>query len=125
MKAFGDATDRFMEIVGCDADYISSGGSYFTAETHIRHVDEVHAGHIIRIETYCAEGAGKKMHLYHQMFEGDRLLATGEHMLVHVSLETRKATLPSEDITDKLTQIAQAHAVLERPDGLGRMVGKK
>jgi len=53
------------------------------------------------------------------------LLATGEHMLVHVSLETRKATLPSEDITDKLTQIAQAHAVLERPDGLGRMVGKK
>jgi carnitine 3-dehydrogenase len=85
----------------------------------------VHAGHIIRIETYCAEGAGKKMHLYHQMFEGDRLLATGEHMLVHVSLETRKATLPSEDITDKLTQIAQAHAVLERPDGLGRMVGKK
>ena len=125
LQAFGDATDRFMEIVGCDADYISSGGSYFTAETHIRHVDEVHAGHIIRIETYCAEGAGKKMHLYHQMFEGDRLLATGEHMLVHVSLETRKATLPSEDITDKLTQIAQAHAVLERPDGLGRMVGKK
>ena len=125
LQAFGDATDRFMEIVGCDADYIASGGSYFTAETHIRHVDEVHAGHVIRIETYCAEGAGKKMHLYHQMFEGDRLLATGEHMLVHVSLETRKATLPSEDITDKLTQIAQAHAVLERPDGLGRMVGKK
>ena len=125
LQAFGDATDRFMEIVGCDADYISSGGSYFTAETHIRHVDEVHAGHVIRIETYCAEGAGKKMHLFHQMFEGDRLLATGEHMLIHVSLETRKATLPSEAITDKLAQIAQAHAVLECPDGLGRMVGKK
>jgi carnitine 3-dehydrogenase len=63
--------------------------------------------------------------LFHQMFEGDRLLATGEHMLIHVSLETRKATLPSEAITDKLALIAQAHAVLERPDGLGRMVGKK
>jgi carnitine 3-dehydrogenase len=33
-----------MEIVGCDAAYIASGGSYFTAETHIRHIDEVHAG---------------------------------------------------------------------------------
>ena len=125
LQAFGDATDRFMEIVGCDADYIASGGSYFTAETHIRHVDEVHAGHVIRIETYCAEGAGKKMHLFHQMFEGDRLLATGEHMLIHVSLETRKATVPAKAIANKLAQIAQAHTILDRPDGLGRMVGKK
>ena len=125
LQAFGDATDRFMEIVGCNADYIASGGSYFTAETHIRHVDEVHAGHVIRIETYCAEGADKKMHLFHQMFEGDRLLATGEHMLIHVSLETRKATLPSEAIAKTLTCIAEAHAALERPEGLGRMVGKK
>ena len=59
-----------MEIVGCDAAYIAAGGSYFTAETHIRHIDEVHAGKVIRVETYCAEGAGKKMHLFHQMFEG-------------------------------------------------------
>ena len=125
LQAFGDATDRFMEIVGCNTDYIASGGSYFTAETHIRHVDEVHAGHVIRIETYCAEGAGKKMHLFHQMFEGSRLLATGEHMLIHVSLETRKATLPSENIADILGRIAQAHSVLPRPEGLGRMVGKK
>ena len=125
LQAFGDATDRFMEIVGCNTDYIASGGSYFTAETHIRHVDEVHAGHVIRIETYCAEGAGKKMHLFHQMFEGSRLLATGEHMLIHVSLETRKATLSSENIADILGQIAQAHSVLPRPEGLGRMVGKK
>jgi len=44
LQAFGDATDRFMELVGCDSDYIESGGSYFTAETHIRYLDEVHAG---------------------------------------------------------------------------------
>ena len=29
LQAFGDATDRMMEIVGCDADYIANGGSYF------------------------------------------------------------------------------------------------
>ena len=125
LQAFGDATDRFMEIVGCNTQYIASGSSYFTAETHIRHVDEVHAGHVIRIETYCVEGAGKKMHLFHQMFEGERLLATGEHMLIHVSLETRKAKLPSEAIADNLKRIARAHSVLVRPEGIGRMVGKK
>ena len=125
LQAFGDATDRFMEIVGCNADYIQSGGSYFTAETHIRHVDEVHAGQLIRIETFCAEGAGKKMHLFHQMFEGERMIASGEHMLIHVSLETRKASVPAPHIVDALERIVKAHAVMPRPDGMGRMVGKK
>lgn len=125
LQAFGDATDRFMEVVGCDADYIATGGSYFTAETHIRHIDEVHAGTIIHIETYCAEVAGKKMHLFHQMFAGDRLLATGEHMLIHVSLETRKASAPSDAVAAKLGEIAATHAALSTPEGLGRAVGRK
>ncbi len=125
LQAFGDATDRFMEIVGCDAQYISTGGSYFTAETHIRHVDEVHAGHEIHIQTFCADGAGKKMHLFHQMFSGDRLLATGEHMLIHVSLETRKASVPGDAVAQKLAKVAGLHSKLTPPDGMGRMVGKR
>ncbi|EET47178.1 carnitine 3-dehydrogenase [Thalassobium sp. R2A62] len=125
LQAFGDATDRFMEIIGCDADYIASGGSYFTAETHIRHIDEVHAGTKIRVETQCLLGEGKKLHLFHRMFDGDRLLATGEHMLIHVSLETRKARAPSDAIAATLGAIAQAHAMLPVPDGAGAAVGKR
>jgi carnitine 3-dehydrogenase len=123
LQAFGDATDRLMEIVGCDADYIASGGSYFTAETHIRHIDEVHAGAKIKIATQVIEGKGKKMHLFHEMYEGDRLLATGEHMLIHVSLETRKASNPAAHIADKLEAIAAIHAQLDRPQGAGAAVG--
>jgi carnitine 3-dehydrogenase len=123
LQAFGDATDRFMEIIGCDADYIATGGSYFTAETHIRHIDEVNAGTRIRVETLCLEGKGKKMHLFHSMYDGDRLLATGEHMLIHVSLDTRKASEPSEAIKAKLGAIAATHAALPRPDGVGKAVG--
>ena len=85
----------------------------------------MHAGHLIRIETFCAEGAGKKMHLFHQMFEGDRLLATGEHMLIHVSLATRKASAPADHIAKALEQISHAHSLMPRPEGMGRMVGKK
>lgn len=125
LQAFGDATDRFMQIIGCDAGYIAKGGSYFTAETHIRHIDEVHAGKVIRCETYCAVGAGKKMQLFHQMYAGDTLLATGEHMLIHVSLDTRKASAPADHIAANLEKIAAAHAELPRPDGMGRQVGVK
>ncbi|WP_298356277.1 carnitine 3-dehydrogenase [uncultured Litoreibacter sp.] len=125
LQAFGDATDRLMEIVGCDAEYIGSGGSYFTAETHIRHLDEVHAGARISVETQVLLGEGKKMHLFHRMFEGDRLLATGEHMLIHVSLETRKATVPADHIAARLGEIAAAHAALSLPEGAGAAVGKR
>lgn len=123
LQAFGDATDRMMLLVGCDAAYIATGGSYFTAETHIRHLDEVHAGAVIRVETQVLAGAGKKMHLFHRMFEGDRELATGEHMLIHVSLETRRASEPAPELAAKLAKVAKAHAALPLPAGAGKAVG--
>ncbi len=123
LHAFADATDRFMEIIGCDAAYIQSGGSYFTAETHIRHLDEVHAGAVITVTTQVILGEGKKMHLFHEMCEGDRLLATGEHFLLHVSLETRKPSPPSAEIEAALVRFAKGHAGLPQPEGLGRAIG--
>lgn len=123
LQAFGDATDRFMEMIGCDADYIATGGSYFTAETHIRHLDEVHAGTRIEIRTQMLLGEGKKMHLWHDMYDGDRLLATGEHMLIHVSLETRRPSAPSAAIEANLVRISEGHAKLARPDASGSAVG--
>ncbi|MCF6234160.1 MAG: carnitine 3-dehydrogenase [Rhodobacteraceae bacterium] len=123
LQAFCDATDRFMQLIGCDAAYISSGGSYFTAETHICHLREVHAGARIEVRTRVLAGQGKKMHLWHEMFEGKDLLATGEHMLIHVSLETRRPSVPGAVVEAGLTRVAQAQAGLEHPEGAGRFVG--
>ncbi len=123
LQAFGDATDRLMLLVGCDADYIATGGSFFTAETHIRHIDEAHMGDRIRIETQLVLGEGKKMHLFHRMLRGDTLIATGEHMMIHVSLTTRKASVPEPVVADKLARLAAAHAALPLPDGAGAAVG--
>lgn len=125
LQAFGDATDRFMEMIGCDAAYIATGGSYFTAETHIRHVDEVHAGTMIEVRTQVLAGAGKKMHLFHEMYEGGRLLATGEHFLLHVSLETRRPSEPADEILAALERVARAHSDLPKPEGVGRAVGQR
>jgi len=123
LQAFGDATDRLMLLIGCDADYIATGGSYFTAETHIRHLDEVHAGDVIRVETQVMLGEGKKMHLFHRMFDGTRELATGEHMMIHVSLETRRASEPGPAVAQTLARVAKAHAALPAPAGAGKAVG--
>lgn len=125
LQAFGDATDRFMALIGCDAGYIATGGSYFTAETHIRHMDEAVAGALIEVRTQVLAGAGKKLHLYHEMYEGKRLLASGEHLLLHVSLESRRPSNPSVEISATLERIAEAHASLPLPDGAGRSVGQR
>lgn len=122
LDAFALATDRFMEFVGCDADYIASGGSYFTAESHIRHLDEAHAGARISIRTQMLLGEGKKLHLFHSMFEGERLLATGEHFLLHVSLETRRPCPPGDRVAEGLQMVAGAHRHLPYPDGAGRSI---
>ncbi len=123
LQAFCDASDRFMELVGCDAEYIASGGSYFTAETHIRHLAEAHAGDVIEVRTHLLMGAGKKMHLFHTMYRGEEPIATGEHMLIHVSLETRRPSPPSDRIEANMARIAAAHAKLPVPHGLGRHIG--
>ncbi|UPH72675.1 carnitine 3-dehydrogenase [Abyssibius alkaniclasticus] len=125
LEVFAAASDRFMEIIGADADYIAAGNSYFTAETHIRHIDEVHAGARVRVETQVLAGAGKKLHLFHSLFEGARLLATGEHLLLHVNLNSRATSEPLPDVVAKLADYAKAHATMPRPEGAGRAVGQK
>lgn len=125
LQCFGDATDSFMRIIGCNAAYIDNGKSFFTVETHIRHLDEVRVNETIYTTTQVLKGEGKKMHLFHCLYHDDgRLLATGEHMLLHVSLDTRSACLPEAEVASALSDIAEQHATLPLPDGASRSVGQ-
>ncbi len=126
LQCFADATDAFMRLIGADAAYIAGGMSYFTVETHIRHLDEVAALEPVTVDTQVLEGAGKKMRLFHVMRHGDgRMLATGEHMLLHVSLETRASCVPAPAVAARLEEIAGLHSELPMPDGAGRAVGQR
>ena len=136
LDCFSMATDAVMRWIGVDADYLADGGSYFTVETHIRHLDEVTAGAQIFATSQLLHGAGKKMRLFHHLYavETDgpadgpadgsaRLLATGEHMLIHVDMNSRSASLPRSDVATRLATLADAHATLPYPEGAGRAVG--
>ncbi len=126
LQCFADASDGFLRMLGVDADYVANSGSYFTVETHIRHLDEVAALQPVHVMTQVLAAQGKKLHIFHRLFHGDgRLLATGEHMLIHVSLETRKASDPAAEISRRATEIAAAHAKLDLPEAAGRAVGRK
>lgn len=120
------ATDRFMEMIGADAAYVASGKSYFTVENHIQYLGELHAGDHITVTTHVLHGAGKKMHLFHNLTNANgALAATVETLLLHMDLNARKTSLPSDLVAEKLAAFAQAHMSLPTPDGAGRFVGQR
>jgi carnitine 3-dehydrogenase len=57
--------------------------------------------------------------------DNGNIVATGEHMLLHVSLETRSSSLPSEKIASNLSKLFKPHSTLPWPEGVGRSIGNK
>jgi len=125
LEAGAKASDRFMEMIGADADYIAGGLSYFTAESHVRYLDETHQGARLQVQTQVLAGQGKKLHLFHMLRSGDRLVATVETLLLHVDLETRRSCPPAEAVEAQLLAFTSAHAELPTPEGVGRAVGQR
>ena len=126
LECFSEATTELMEIIGADEKYIVNVGSYFTVETHIRHLDEVLIGERVYSKTQVIYAQNKKLHLFHWLHHDDgRLLATAEHMLIHVDLKTRGASMPSDLVMDRTERIYSAHKKLPTPEGLSRAVGDK
>ena len=126
LECFSEATTEMMSIIGADEEYILNIGSYFTVETHIRHLDEVQIGESIKAETQVIFGENKKLHLFHWLnHEDGRLLATAEHMLIHVDLKTRGASMPNDLVLKRMGLVYEAHKKLPRPEGINRAVGDK
>jgi len=125
LTAFSNACDQLLAWAGMDAACVAQGHSVFTVETHIRHLDEVNIGDTIRVEARVIEGGGKKFHIWQELFVGDRLCATGEQLLLHMDLTTRRSAPPRADVAAWLGRMKQAHANLPLPEGFGRFVAQR
>tara|TARA_S200000501_G_scaffold359490_1_gene385436 strand:- start:413 stop:883 length:471 start_codon:yes stop_codon:yes gene_type:complete len=127
LEVFSNATDKLMEIIGMSSDYINRTKlSYFTVETHIRHLDEINVGTNINVKTQVLDGEGKKFRIFHFLLkEGGTIAASGEHMLIHVNLKTRASCLPENIILDKIKSIINSQSNIPHPDGAGKGIGQR
>lgn len=126
LEASSQASDAFMQIIGADAAYIKSGKSYFTAESHICYLAEVKEGEHISITTQVLLGEGKKLHLFHRILNSkNEITATCETFLLHMDLNNRTTSLPSEEVAEKLERYSIAHSSMPVPSSAGRSVGQK
>lgn len=163
LQVFGDATDALLRFVGVDDDYMAAGRSFYTVETHLRHLREVGGGEPLTVATRILGCDGKRLHLFHTMHHGERadgagddgnggdggnggsagragrgsgdggaepdagrrgsVLATAEHMLLHVDTTAKRAAPADPAVLARLREIAAAQAPLGPPDGAGRRIG--
>jgi carnitine 3-dehydrogenase len=116
-----------LRLIGVDLAYVEAGQSYYTVETHIRHLGEAKLGQAIHSTCQILAVDEKRLHLFHTICdtESGAVLATAEQMLLHVDSEAGKATPAPAAVLDKANAIAAAHSKLPPPEGAGRHVGQK
>jgi carnitine 3-dehydrogenase len=119
MEVGARASDRLMEMIGADADYIAGGFSYFTAENHIRYFAEIDIGDRITVTTQAVGGDGRKLHLLHRLWTGgERPAATVETLILHVDLNTRRVVAPEGAVAERAAAMVAGHAGYPKPDRL-------
>ena len=124
LQVFGDATDALLRFSGVDAAYLADGHSYYTVETHIRHLHEVAGEEPIAVSTRVLGCDEKRLHLFHRMTHttSGAELATAEHMLLHVDTQAGRTTAAAPVVHERLRRIADAQTPLGIPDGAGRHI---
>ena len=124
LQVCSEATDKFLILAGIDDSYIATGVSYYTVETHLRHLAEAKLDDKIEVSTRLHAHDLKKLHLVHEMKRDDgTLLATAEHMLIHGDREKNKACPAEQSVLGRLDRLQKAHDKIPAPEYIGRHIG--
>ena len=124
LKLFGDATDVVLTKIGAGADYVAAGHSWYTVETHIRHLGQSRLGEPIEVRTRVLAADAKRLHLFHEMvsLKQDAVIASAEHMLVHVEAAAEKSAPAPQAMQDAALALVAAQTDLPSPEGMGRQI---
>ncbi|MBV9750257.1 MAG: carnitine 3-dehydrogenase [Acetobacteraceae bacterium] len=125
LQVFSDAAAALLHHAGMDACYLEETGSFFTVETHLRHLAEARQGTGLHVTTQLLDFDGKRLHLFHRLVRDidATLLATAEQMLLHVDAASRRTAEASGALAARLRALAAEQAKLAWPDAAGQLVG--
>jgi carnitine 3-dehydrogenase len=122
LKLFGEATDVVLAKIGAGADYVAAGHSWYTVETHIRHLGQARLGEPVEVRTRALAADAKRLHLFHEMVKHDTVIATAEHMLVHVDAKAEKSAPAPEAMQAAAQALVAGQSQLPPPEGMGRRI---
>ncbi|MEV4320127.1 thioesterase family protein [Actinocrispum sp. NPDC049592] len=123
LQAFGDNSDAFFRHVGIDESYRDSGRSLYTVETHQHNIREIGAGAELAFTLRVLDVDTKRLHIFHEMYCDEDLLATAEQMLLHVDMGAGRVTAMPPWLHERLSALHAEHAVLPKPVRTGSVIG--
>ena len=101
LQAFSDATDALLGTLGLDP----AVGSYFTVETHLRHLLPLHAGDRFHVSTEVAGVDEKRLRLSHALHRDSDVVATAEQTLVHVDVASGRSAPVDPAVRHRVEQL--------------------
>ncbi|SEM79013.1 carnitine 3-dehydrogenase [Pseudorhodobacter antarcticus] len=123
--AASETSDAFLRFIGADMDYVATGFSYYTAESHIMHKGEAKLGDHLTGSVQVIAADEKRLHIFIAIQKDGVDVATIEQMLLHVDMAAGRTVAAPAAILDRLTPVAHAHAGLARPTAVGRFTGQR
>lgn len=126
-QCFADSADALLRLIGAGMDYVAAGHSYYTVENHVRLLDECKLGDALYVDAQLLPSEGKKLHSFFWLrrAENDAVVATCEHLMLHVSSAEGRTVPHLPAVLAKLEPLISAHAELNAPEAAGRHVGQK
>src|SRR5258708_6526736 len=122
---FDRAIDELWLKLGIGPVYMKERhGSTFTAECHVRYLREIHLGDPVQIAIILVGADEKRIHTFKELRHATEgwLSATSENMTIHIDMTARKVAPFPSDIRARIQAVADSHAAIPRPEGVGRRV---
>ena len=122
MQLSSEAGDKFSRLLGLDDAYLKSGFSYYTVESHLNFIAQAHAGDLLYVTCQLIDHDAKRYRLFISIHraDDDTLVATSEHMMLHMDTRIAKAAPASEELQRELAEIASTTTSCPDPSGRPR-----
>src|ERR1700751_5899197 len=99
-------------------------GSTFTAECHVRYLREIQLGDPVQVTVYLLAADEKRIHTFEELGPATDgwISSPSENIALHIDMAARKVAPFPPDIRARIAAIANVHAAVPRPEGIGRKV---
>src|SRR6266849_4412008 len=122
---FDRAIDELWLKLGIGHGYMRERkGSTFTVECHVRYLREIHLGDPVQVSIILVGADEKRLHTFEELrhaTEGWRS-GTPENMTTQIDMTARRTAPFPADIRAHIQAVADSHAAIPRPEGVGRRV---
>ena len=121
-----ETIDRLLRHIGMDDAYLAGGHSWFTVESHVNFAAQAKAGDHLYCTVQLLSHDAKRVRVFTSMHRASDgvVVATAEHMLLHVDTKIDKTVPASAEMITALDDIAAYHRLLPQPGNAGRSVGQ-